>query len=72
MVESPELEKKGGKFYATPPGKPKDAFSERAISTEAQVRRGSMYGTGHNLGASEDRVVRWMQQSSDSRGIMCG
>lgn len=35
MAESPELEGVGGKFYATPPGKPKAPFSERSISKEA-------------------------------------
>lgn len=36
MVESPELEEVKGKFYATPPGKPRALFGEQRISTEAQ------------------------------------
>lgn len=36
MVESPELEEVKGKFYATPPGKPRALFGEQRISKEAQ------------------------------------
>lgn len=35
MVEAPELEGVGGKFYATAPGKPRELFAERPISREA-------------------------------------
>jgi protochlorophyllide reductase len=36
MVESPELEETRGKFYATPPGKPRELFGAQQISKEAQ------------------------------------